>query len=124
MDRGELTQVVINLVVNAAHAMPQGGALRIATRDVQTDAQAGAGDGAEVEIEIADDGPGMPPEVLARIFDPFFTTKRSLGTGLGLSISQTLVTHAGGTILAQSTPGAGSRFTIRLPAAEPAGGPV
>ncbi len=124
MDRGELTQVVINLVVNAAHAMPQGGALRIATRDVQADAQAGAGDGAEVEIEIADDGPGMPPEVLARIFDPFFTTKRSLGTGLGLSISQTLVTHAGGTILAQSTPGAGSRFTIRLPAAEPAGGPV
>lgn len=116
MDRGELTQVVINLVVNAAHAMPEGGTLRIASREARHEGRDW------VEIEVADTGPGIAPEVLARIFDPFFTTKRSRGTGLGLSISQTLVTQAGGIILAASEPGRGSRFTIRLPAAGPATG--
>nr|WP_262983923.1 ATP-binding protein [Halomonas elongata] len=65
---------------------------------------------------MTDTGRGMTPEVLKRIFDPFFTTKRSQGTGLGLSISQTLMGRAGGWIEATSEEGAGSRFTVWIPA--------
>ncbi len=111
MPRTELQQVLINLIANATNAMETGGRLHIATRD-------GRHDGCDtVELEVRDSGDGMPPEVLRRIFDPFFTTKGSRGTGLGLSISQALVTQAGGLIAAESVPGQGSRFTIRLPAA-------
>lgn len=111
IDRGELVQVLINLIVNAIHAMPDGGTLRIAAHEAHQEEKDW------VEIVVADTGAGIAPEVLERVFDPFFTTKRSRGTGLGLSISQTLVTQAGGTLLAESTPGEGSRFTIRLPVA-------
>lgn len=107
MSRTELQQVLVNLILNAAHAMPEGGRLAVSVRDV-----AGG-----VEIVVADSGAGMSPEVLGRIFDPFFTTKRAQGTGLGLSISQQLVSRAGGRISAASEPGEGSRFTIFLPAA-------
>ncbi|SDX34898.1 sensor histidine kinase [Celeribacter indicus] len=109
MSRTELQQVVVNLILNAVHAMPQGGVLSVATKD--------AADG--VRITISDTGTGIATDVLPRIFDPFFTTKQAQGTGLGLSISQQLVSRAGGRITVQSRPGEGSRFDIFLPVAAP-----
>ncbi len=107
MEQTELQQVVVNLILNALHAMPGGGRLELAVAEV----------GNKVEIVVKDSGTGIAPDVLKRIFDPFFTTKRAQGTGLGLSISQTLVNRAQGQILVVSDLGQGSRFTIRLPRA-------
>ncbi len=112
INRTELQQVLINLIVNAIQAMPEGGALRIASRDADRDGAAG------IEIEVADTGIGMSPETLKSVFDPFFTTKRQEGTGLGLSISQKLVLRSGGIMEVESEPGRGSTFVIWLPAAE------
>ncbi len=112
MNRTELQQVLINLIVNAIHAMPKGGELRLRTHN-QNDK-----DSAGVLIEVADTGSGMPPEVLKSVFDPFFTTKQAEGTGLGLSISQKLITRAGGHISACSDVGVGTSFSIWLPVAD------
>ncbi len=116
MNRTELQQVLINLMVNAIHAMPEGGrlTLRTANRDQ------GGSEG--VEIEVTDTGSGMTPEIVATIFDPFFTTKRSEGTGLGLSISRQLVTRSHGTIRVTSTPGSGTTFHVWVPRADPSAG--
>jgi signal transduction histidine kinase len=111
MNRTELQQVVVNLIVNAIHAMPGGGRLTIRTLDLD------AGERPGVAMIVSDTGVGMDPDVQTRVFDPFFTTKRQEGTGLGLSISQTLVTRQGGTISVESTPGEGSSFTVWLPEA-------
>lgn len=111
MNRTELQQVLVNLVVNAIHAMPDGGRLGLRSVDSDMDGQAG------VAIQIADTGAGMTPEVMQKVFDPFFTTKRREGTGLGLSISQMLVTRQGGRISVESEPGVGTTFTVWLPAA-------
>jgi len=111
MNRTELQQVVVNLIVNAIHAMPDGGRLSIETRDSDRNERAG------VEIVVSDTGIGMDPERVAKVFDPFFTTKRQEGTGLGLSISQTLVTRQGGAISVASRPGEGATFTVWLPEA-------
>lgn len=115
MERTGLQQVLINLIVNALHAMPRGGTLTITTQDAAREGHSGR---AGAEIIVADTGPGIPPEALGRIFDPFFTTKRAEGTGLGLSISRMLIDEAGGTIHAESAPGQGTRFILWLPAAE------
>ena len=112
MNRTELQQVLINLIVNAIHAMPKGGELRLCTHNQNDNDISG------VLIEVADTGSGMPPEVLKSVFDPFFTTKQAEGTGLGLSISQKLITRAGGHISACSDVGIGTRFSIWLPAAD------
>lgn len=112
MNHTELQQVLINLMVNAVQAMPEGGRLTLRTRREEAKGRA------MVRISVSDTGTGMPPEVLGRIFDPFFTTKRSEGTGLGLSISRNLVTRSGGTITADSAPGQGTRFEILLPVAD------
>lgn len=112
MNRTELQQVVVNLVVNAIHAMPDGGRLAMTTRDSDRDGRPG------VEIVVSDTGIGMDPAVAAKVFDPFFTTKRQDGTGLGLSISQTLVRRQGGAIACASRPGEGATFTVWLPEAE------
>ncbi|WP_306153414.1 cache domain-containing protein [Roseovarius sp. MMSF_3281] len=104
ISRTELQQVVVNLILNAVHAMPDGGALRVITAD----------DGPDVVVTVEDTGSGIDPDTLARIFDPFFTTKQAQGTGLGLSISRQIVSRAGGQITASSTPGEGSRFEVRL----------
>ncbi len=109
MNHTELQQVLINLMVNAIQAMPDGGRLTVRTR--REDAKGRS----MVRISVSDTGAGMTPEVLGRIFDPFFTTKRSKGTGLGLSISRNLVTRGGGTIAVESAPGQGTRFEILLP---------
>ncbi len=103
----EMNQVFLNLIVNAAQAMPDGGTLTIRGRQ----------EGETVVFEFSDTGCGMTPEVLARAFDPFFTTKPvGAGTGLGLTIAYKIVVdHHQGSIRATSTPGVGSTFTITLP---------
>lgn len=111
MNRTELQQVMVNLIVNAIHAMPDGGVLTLRSADADQDGRAG------LAIDVADTGIGMGPEVMQRIFDPFFTTKRQQGTGLGLSISQTLVTRQGGSIKVASLLGKGTTFSIWLPEA-------
>ena len=106
MARTELQQVVVNLILNGIHAMPQGGSLSLSVYDQDS----------SVVIKVQDSGAGIPSDIVARIFDPFFTTKQAQWTGLGLSISQTLVTRAGGQITVKSEVGVGSIFEIRLPA--------
>ncbi|TKT70516.1 HAMP domain-containing protein [Afipia massiliensis] len=111
MNRTELQQVIVNLVVNAIHAMPDGGVLTLRSADMDMDGKPG------LSIEVSDTGIGMSSDVMQKVFDPFFTTKRQQGTGLGLSISQKLVTRQGGKISAESEPGRGTTFTIWLPEA-------
>lgn len=104
LDREQVQRVVLNLLINAAEAMPKGGSVAVSTRPVPG--------GAEIEVE--DQGPGIAPEVAARMFDPFFTTKAE-GTGLGLSITRRIVEAHGGTILYETQLGRGTRFRIFLP---------
>ncbi len=111
MNRTELQQVLVNLMVNAIHAMPDGGRLTLRTFDRDDGERPG------VLIEVADTGAGMTPAVVQRIFDPFFTTKGREGTGLGLSICQMLVTRQGGKISVESEPGKGTTFAVWLPEA-------
>lgn len=111
MNRTELQQVLVNLIVNAIHAMPDGGRLRLSTRDEDRKGRPG------ITIDIADTGIGMTDEVIERIFDPFFTTKRKDGTGLGLSISRTLIDRQGGALSVSSAVGEGTTFSIWLPEA-------
>lgn len=111
MNRTELQQVLVNLIVNAIHAMPNGGTLTLRTSDAEIDGRLG------VNIEVADTGIGMSEEVLKKVFDPFFTTKRQEGTGLGLSITHTLVDRQGGAMSVESALGQGTTFTIWLPEA-------
>jgi hypothetical protein len=108
-NRGRLQQVVMNLLLNAVDAMPQGGTVTVA---------AGAGSG-RVRLVVSDTGVGIPPENLEKIYDPFFTTKpRGQGTGLGLSVSYGIVKEHAGTLTVESAPGHGARFTVSLPAAD------
>ncbi len=111
IERTAFQQVLINLIVNAIHAMPDGGTLTITTRDLTQDGHPG------VAVEAADTGRGIAPALINRIFDPFFTTKRHEGTGLGLSICRMLVTQAEGTLSVESVEGSGSTFRIWLPLA-------
>ena len=109
-DSGYLHQVFLNLINNSADAMPRGGELGIKLRGPAPE------EPREVEVVIADTGTGMAPETLAHIFDPMFTTKRiGTGAGLGLAICDQIVRQHAGTIHAESEPGHGTRFTIRLP---------
>ena len=105
-----INQVVMNLLSNAIDACAPGGTVTVKT---------GALDG-QVQIDVIDNGHGINPKIRERIFDPFFTTKPiGKGTGLGLSISYGIVQDHGGTIDVDSTPGSGSRFTVRLPIRPP-----
>ena len=115
-DRGQLEQVIMNLVVNARDAMPRGGRLSIATRNGEP-GQGLAGQ-PHVILAVSDTGVGMNEETRARIFEPFFTTKSpGKGTGLGLSTVFGIVSQSGGVITVSSEPGSGSTFTILLPCA-------
>ena len=103
----ELMQVFINLLLNAAHSTEMVGSIRLATKLA----------GERVQVEVADDGRGMDPEILEQIFVPFFTTKPvGEGTGLGLSISRQIIEKHGGTIEVESVLGEGTTFRICLPA--------
>ncbi len=104
INRQELQQVLVNLLVNAIHAMPDGGTLTLGTADVGTD---------QVEIHVADSGPGLAPELLAQLFQPFVTRKKD-GTGLGLWISRGIVERYGGDIVASNGPHGGAQFRLRL----------
>jgi signal transduction histidine kinase len=112
MNRTELQQVLINLIVNAIHAMPDGGRLTLHSYDAERDGVPG------IIIEVADTGIGMDADVVEKVFDPFFTTKRREGTGLGLSISQTLIKRQRGQIMVESEVGRGSTFRVWLPEAD------
>jgi hypothetical protein len=122
IDRGQLEQVIINLVVNARDAMPRGGRLTIATRNVggtRANARTRATDPRQVEIDVSDTGLGIDPTILDKVFDPFFTTKdRERGTGLGLAMVKGIVEQAGGHIEVATKLGVGSRFRIKLPVTE------
>jgi signal transduction histidine kinase len=104
LDRDLFEQCLLNLMLNAEQAMPEGGTLTLLARR----------EGPWVCLEVIDTGVGIPPELLPRLFEPFFSTKPD-GHGLGLAITRRIVQAHGGTIEAQSTPGHGTRFTIRLP---------
>jgi two-component system NtrC family sensor kinase len=108
-DKSQLTQVFMNMMINAVQSMGERGTLTLATRI----------SGAGVEVEIRDTGCGIPRELVGQIFDPFFSTKSSgQGTGLGLSIAYGIVTAHQGTITVESEPGHGTAFRVRLPGAE------
>jgi two-component system NtrC family sensor kinase len=107
IDDHQVQQVLVNLIVNAVHAMERGGVLKLSTR---------LGDeGRTVKVDVIDTGKGIPPEFLPHIFDPFFSTKGVGGTGLGLSVSYGIIKNHNGNIKVDSTVGAGTTFTIELP---------
>jgi signal transduction histidine kinase len=109
----ELGQVLINLLVNAMQAVPD----RAASENLVGVRLAPAAELGWVELQVYDNGEGIPKELLGRIFDPFFTTKTQGGTGLGLAISKKIVEESGGTISTESETGSGTSFTVRLPVA-------
>lgn len=120
MDASQISQVVLNLAVNARDALLGHGHIRIATGQTLLEPeQARARDrkaGPYVFLDVEDDGPGIPPEIQARIFEPFFTTKGpGKGTGLGLSVAHGIVEAHGGLLACESRPGHGTRFRVMLP---------
>jgi PAS domain S-box-containing protein len=123
-DPGQLEQVLVNLAVNGRDAMPEGGTLAIGTAHRYLDAWTVAGHpnlspGPHVELRVSDTGTGIDPEIAVRIFEPFFTTKpKGQGTGLGLATVYGIVTQAGGSIVMNSAPGAGTAFTMLFPATD------
>jgi signal transduction histidine kinase len=109
---GQVEQILVNLIINARQAMPNGGRLKV---EVRENARAGM-----VEVRIADSGCGIAPEKLRLIFEPFYTTKSPDehghgGTGLGLSVCRQIIEQHNGRIRVESTLGKGSTFTVKLP---------
>lgn len=120
-DKRQLEQVVMNLVVNARDAMPDGGRIEIATSDLTLESalkrdRAQVPPGRYVQVTVSDNGQGIPVEVQPKIFEPFYTTKRTgEGTGLGLSTVYGIVKQSGGYIFVESAVGSGSKFTLLFP---------
>ncbi|MGC3969533.1 MAG: ATP-binding protein [Pirellulales bacterium] len=105
-DRGQFRQVVLNLVKNSMEAIKSDASIEIACKRY----------GDDVEVSVADEGPGIPADEQSRIFEPFFSTKE-IGTGLGLTLCQRYVEGAGGTIRYEGRAPRGSKFIVSLPAA-------
>lgn len=106
IDDAQLRQVLLNLIRNAADALPEGGTISISTRTSKT--------APEIEIDVCDSGPGIPEDLRTKVFDPFFSTKDG-GTGLGLALTHQIVREHGGDIRVGSGPEGGARFTVCLP---------
>ena len=124
MDPAQVQQILLNLVLNARDAMPDGGRITITTRNRTGPFPIGPGPQPQVaswvELTVADTGCGMNAETLDRAFEPFFTTKKpGRGTGLGLATARRLAGHEGGAIVAESEPGKGTRISVRLPRVQP-----
>lgn len=122
-DPGQIEQVLINILINAGHAMPEGGNLNIRTENVllrESEAKfLNIAPGEYINISISDTGTGMYAEIQKRVFEPFFTTKsKQGGTGLGLSSAYGIIKNHGGTITLYSEPGQGTTFTIYLPVSD------
>jgi CheY-like chemotaxis protein len=122
VDRSQLEQVLMNLIVNARDAMPNGGRLEVATRNVELDTASAAelvgepDPGAYVCVSVADNGSGMGADTAARMFEPFFTTKAERGgTGLGLATVSAIVRRSGGGIGVESRDDGGTEFRVYLP---------
>ncbi|MEW6323013.1 MAG: PAS domain S-box protein [Acidobacteriota bacterium] len=121
VDPSQLGQVLMNLVVNARDAMPEGGSLHLSTATVPVPSRGlklppGVRPGAYARLAVTDSGTGMTPEVIAHLFEPFFTTKEvGKGTGLGLATAYGIVQQAGGFIDVKSTPGVGTTMSVLLP---------
>jgi len=118
-DRDQLLQVIQNLAINAAQAMPGGGTVnvRLAPVTLRAGEFPPLPPGRYARIEVRDTGAGVPPEMLQRIFDPYFSTKGK-GRGLGLALCRSIISRHGGQISVASEPGSGSTFTVHLPLAE------
>jgi signal transduction histidine kinase len=110
-DVNQLSQILMNLLLNAAQATPPGGSITISAEKEQS--------ADLIEFRVSDSGTGIPSDILPHIFEPFFTTKRGKGTGLGLSISQSYIRSHGGDIQVESTPGCGTTVRVTLPIHQP-----
>jgi signal transduction histidine kinase len=118
-EKNSLKQVVINLVKNAAEAMPEGGNIHVSTQfhdAASQDPGQGQASYDRVEILIRDDGPGIPEDISQHLFEPFHSTKKEGHSGLGLSIVHNIVSRLGGSISCETAPQAGTTFKITLPA--------
>ena len=115
-DPGQIQQVVLNLVINARDAMPDGGTITLTLEAVDGDGAPDLASGRYALLHVTDTGTGMPPDVLARNLDPFFTTKPpGKGTGIGLATVQRIVTTAKGAVRVESAAGRGTTFRVYLP---------
>ena len=123
-DPTQMHQMVLNLCINAADAMPDGGVLEISLEEVQVETesrpeQTQLPSGCYLKLTVRDNGVGMPPEVQERIFEPYYTTKQvGKGTGMGLAVVHGVIKEHGGSIAVSSEPGKGTAFEIRLPIVE------
>ncbi len=117
IDPARFDQALMNLVINARDAMPDGGTLTVIVDEDRLEATTGRADVAPcVRVSVVDSGPGIAPDALPRLFEPFFTTKPTgRGTGLGLAMVYGIVVQAGGEVRVQSSPGRGARFELRFP---------
>ncbi len=118
-DKNQISQVIDNIVINAHHAMPSGGNIRVSAQNLvlKENEQVGLEAGHYVKISISDAGIGIPDKYLSRIFDPFFTTKQK-GSGLGLATGYSIIKRHDGIITVDSEVGSGSTFHVFLPAAD------
>ncbi|QYY36496.1 PAS domain-containing sensor histidine kinase [Ruficoccus sp. ZRK36] len=116
VDEGQIAQVLNNLLINATQAMKKGGRIEIQAENAELGAEPSIPlePGFYVRVSVSDNGPGIPPEHLARIFDPYFTTKKT-GSGLGLATSYSIVKNHDGHIMVDSEPGVGTTFILYLP---------
>ncbi|HLP02557.1 MAG TPA: ATP-binding protein [Opitutaceae bacterium] len=121
VDKGQISQVVQNLVINAVQSMPDGGRIRVALRneEVSPGENRLLAPGKYLHMSIADTGSGIAPEILPRVFDPYFTTKKT-GNGIGLATVHSIIRKHGGHISLESTLGVGTTFHLHLPASDDA----
>ncbi|MBU0961852.1 MAG: PAS domain S-box protein, partial [Proteobacteria bacterium] len=126
IDKGQISQVVQNIMLNASNAMPNGGIVKVSCENVPPASSTISHlpkTGRYVKMKITDTGTGIPANVLDKIFDPYFSTKQE-GSGIGLAITHSIINKHGGHISAESTPGIGTIFTIYLPASTQRSVPV